>query len=373
MKQLVWLLFFIPVFLTAQEENRYLAGAVPVENGKVTFSKNLSLPEYSKDQVYDLMLEWANQHFNTPESRVVYAEREKGEIACVSEEYLVFSSTALSLDRTRVNYRVTIECQAQASHIELTGIRYEYDVSYQREPEKYTAEEWITDKYALNKTQTKLNRISGKFRRETVNLADRTFQSLTAAAGEQMTAQQGTPQPTVQNAPRVITATTVNAGVATPPAANLAAADNAIAGNVSAVVPATPLTPATPVAAPSSSEGASMEGYVLFEADKVPVTLLEMLPTQTMTIRTVKTPAIPETAGSWKGIGDLFGKKIASVGLPAQSAFDRSTGLNDTYRIAFSKTPGETPWMVIECSKQGETPEGTQKTVIGEILHIWIK
>lgn len=33
----------------------------------------------------------------------------------------------------------------------MTGIRYEYNVSYQREPEKYTAEEWITDKFALNK------------------------------------------------------------------------------------------------------------------------------------------------------------------------------------------------------------------------------
>lgn len=365
MKQLLWLLLFIPVFLSAQEENRYLAGAVPVENGKVVFSKELNLPGYSKDQAYDLMLTWANQHFNTPESRVVYADREKGEIACVSEEYLVFSSTALSLDRTRVNYRVTIECRDQASHIELTGIRYEYDVSYQREPEKYTAEEWITDKYALNKAQTKLNRISGKFRRETIHLADRTFQSLATAAGEQMTAQQATAQPPVQNAPQTITATPATPITPTTPITP--------ATPITSATPITPATPATPSSAASPAEDASMEGYVLFEAEKVPSALLDLLPSQRMTLRTVQTPAAVETSGTWKGIGDLFGKKTASVGLPMQSAFDQSTGLRDTFRIAFSKAPGETPWMIIECSKQGETPEGAQKTVIGEILHIWIK
>ena len=42
-----------------------------------------------------------------------------------------------------MDYRVTIECEDNAAKIKLAGIRYEYNVSYQREPEKYTAEEWI--------------------------------------------------------------------------------------------------------------------------------------------------------------------------------------------------------------------------------------
>lgn len=354
MKRLVWLLLFIPVFLSAQEDNQYLEGAVPVENGKVVFSKTLSLADYSQDQAYDLMLAWANQHFNNPDNRVVYANREKGEIACIGKEYLVFSSTALSLDRTRVSYRLTIECQDQSCRLCLTGIQYEYDVSYQQEPEKYRAEEWITDKYALNKAKTKLNRISGKFRRETVKLADRTFQSVVSILGEQMTA------------------------------SNATAAAPVVAGQTVASIPAATLTPAIPassqgaassqpVASLSSASASQMKGYVLFEVDKIPATLLDMLPGQSLTITTVKAPTATETAATWKGIGYLFGKKIASVGLQAGSLFDQSTGINDTYRIAFSKSQGETPWMIIECSKQGETPEGAQKAIIGEILHVWIR
>lgn len=368
MKQLVWLLLFIPVFLSAQEENQYLAGAVPEENGKVVFSKELNLAGYSKDQVYDQMLAWANQHFNTSESRVVYTNREKGEIACVSEEYLVFSSTALSLDRTRVNYRVTIECRDQASHIELTGIRYEYDVSYQREPEKYTAEEWITDKYALNKAQTKLNRISGKFRRGTVDLADRTFESITSALGAHLTAQNTATPAAAPAVPAVSSVPAVSAVPAVPavPAAS--------------VVPAAPLTPATPVAPAATTAAAApiapvapMEGFVRFDADKIPSTLLGMLPASTLTIATAEAPALRDTEATWKGISDMFGKKIALAAIQAGSATDRSIGTNDTYRLSFSQTKGGEPWMIIECTKQGETPDGNQKTLLGEILHVWIK
>lgn len=334
MKRLLWLILFVPVFLSAQEDNRYLAGAVPEKDGKVVFSTDLSLPGYSKDRVYDLMLEWANQQFNTRERRVVYTDRQKGEIACISEEYLIFSSTALSLDRTLVSYRVTIECENEAAHVELTGIQYEYSVSYQREPEKYRAEQWITDKYALNKSKTKLNRISGKFRRETVNLADRTFQSIASTLGTQMMAQT-TPTP------------------------------------VTPVTPAAPVTPATPVA--PAAPVAPMEGFTRFDADKIPSTLLGMLPTSVLTITTDKTTALQDTGATWKGIGDMFGKKIASVAIPAGNQTDRSIGMNDTYRLSFSQAKGGEPWMIIECTKQGETPDGNQKTLLGEILHVWIK
>lgn len=334
MKRLLWLILFVPVFLSAQEDNRYLAGAVPEKDGKVVFSTDLSLPGYSKDRVYDLMQEWANQQFNTRERRVVYTDRQKGEIACISEEYLIFSSTALSLDRTLVSYRVTIECENEAAHVELTGIQYEYSVSYQREPEKYRAEQWITDKYALNKSKTKLNRISGKFRRETVNLADRTFQSIASTLGTQMMAQT-TPTP------------------------------------VTPVTPAAPVTPATPVA--PAVPVAPMEGFTRFDADKIPSTLLGMLPTSVLTITTDKTTALQDTGATWKGIGDMFGKKIASVAIPAGNQTDRSIGMNDTYRLSFSQTKGGEPWMIIECTKQGETPDGNQKTLLGEILHVWIK
>ena len=55
--------------------------------------------------------------------------------------------------------------------MEVEKIRYTY-----REKEKYAAEEWITDKYALNKAKTKMVRGLAKWRRKTVNFADNLFE-----------------------------------------------------------------------------------------------------------------------------------------------------------------------------------------------------
>ena len=42
----------------------------------------------------------------------------------------------------------------------------------------YRAEDWITDKWGLNKKQTKLARVSGKFRRKTIDRKDYLFEKL---------------------------------------------------------------------------------------------------------------------------------------------------------------------------------------------------
>ena len=52
-----------------------------------------------------------------------------------------------------------------------------------RETEKYKAEEWITDEYALNKAKTKLVRGLAKWRRKTVDFADDIFMDVAVAFG----------------------------------------------------------------------------------------------------------------------------------------------------------------------------------------------
>ena len=53
----------------------------------------------------------------------------------------------------------------------------------------------------------------------------------------------------------------------------------------------------------------------------------------------------------------------------------RAIGNNDVYRLSFSKpgTSADAPWIIIECRKQGETSEGQQTMLIGEITNVWIK
>ena len=341
MKQLFLFLLFIPSLLIAQEDQKYLAGAVPEDGGKVIFTKEISMPSLSKDQMYDIMYNWAEKFFSEEGRRLVYSDKDKGDIAAVGEEYLVFQSTALSLDRTMMDYRVTIECENNAATIKLAGIRYEYNVSYQREPEKYTAEEWITDKYALNKKKDKLNRGNGKFRRKTVDFAEAMFQSADAAFGIQP------------------------AGVIVPAYAVVPAQQQQVA---QAAAPAQNITQA-----PVGNNTEVCQGLTAFEPGKVPATLLNMLPESKMEITPAEKDNLVEHYATWKEMGKMFGKNIASISISPESEVYKAIRDNDIYTISFKKQDDPETWFMIQCIKQGESSEGPQKIVIGEILNIWIR
>ena len=173
---LTMLLTCLPMAMRAEshkekrDDTRYLAGAVPVVDGKVVFSKEFQIPGMSQKQIYDTVMKWMNERLkenNNPDSRVVFSDEAQGTIAGVGEEWITFYSSALSLDRTWVNYQITVTCKPGSCLVELEKIRFTY-----RETEKYKAEEWITDEYALNKAKTKLVRGLAKWRRKTVDFAE---------------------------------------------------------------------------------------------------------------------------------------------------------------------------------------------------------
>ena len=87
--------------------------------------------------------------------------------------------------------------------------------------EKYSAEEWIVDDMALNKSKTKLAPICGKFRRETIDLKDTLFKSIQDTLGNKVlnnsqiavAPTSGVTATPISNTTTIITATPV-----TPPA-----------------------------------------------------------------------------------------------------------------------------------------------------------
>lgn len=335
MKHLFLLFAFLPFILTAQDNSKYLEGAVPVENGRVVFSQEINAPSLSQNEVYETALNWAEERFNKEDCRVVYQNRDEGEIAATGKEYIIFSSTALSLDRSKMSYQVLIYCQEQLCTIKLTNIRYEYDVAYQREPEKYLAEEWITDENAIHKG--KLNRISGKFRRKTIDFADELFSNAKNAFGQQALQTQATSPTPVAEAE----ATQVKENA---PANQPAAIQN---------------TPA---------------GFTRMDVSNIPNTLKQLLPDSDMRIKMADNN-LNESQAEWKGISTLFGKEIASFSADANSAFCKGVKEGEIYTIQFSKKPfaQEAVWMILECKMQGLTPDGDKQTVIGEIINVWVK
>ena len=186
------MLAIMPFFAIAKDNKKndnsnpkYLEGAITFKDDKITFEDEIKVPTMTKDELYKSMLEWAEKRFvsdNKLTSRVVYTNEENGEIVASAEEYIVFSSSALSLDRTRIYYHFYIQVENGTCHLTMSRIRYWYDENRDG-GERYSAEEWITDDMALNKKKTKLAPICGKFRRETIDLKDELFSSARESLG----------------------------------------------------------------------------------------------------------------------------------------------------------------------------------------------
>ncbi len=174
------LLFCITLAIDAhsqkQDDSRYLAGAVPEVDGKVVFSKEFSIPGMTQQDIFSRTLKWMESRLakNANNSRVLYINEEEGQLVGTGEEWLVFTSKALSLDRTLVTYQLTALCQDEKCELSVEKIRY----TYRGGEEKYIAEEWIADKYALNKDKTKLVRGIAKWRRKTVDFVDELYLGL---------------------------------------------------------------------------------------------------------------------------------------------------------------------------------------------------
>lgn len=189
LKKYLFLIFLcLPMVLQAQTESKYLEGAVPVVDGKVTFSTSIQAQGMSASQIYDKVLEWANKYFQPKENltpKVLYSNAEKGEIIAGGEDYIVFASNYLIMDRTRIYYHLIANCEDEKCNLTMTRIHYWYeeenDGGY-----KYKAEKWITDKEALNKSKNKLAKVSGKFRQKTIDYKDQMFNEIQSVLNGQV-------------------------------------------------------------------------------------------------------------------------------------------------------------------------------------------
>ena len=120
MKKLLFILLMcLPIAGMAKDKKdntdpKYLAGAVTTIDGKVAFTNEINAPGLSKTDIFNQMLEWAKGRFKPDGklySQVSYSNKEDGTIAATAEEYMIFSSSALSLDRTRIYYQLLINTE----------------------------------------------------------------------------------------------------------------------------------------------------------------------------------------------------------------------------------------------------------------------
>ena len=309
------LLFCLPLLVHAQTDNKYLEGAITLKDGKVTFSTEMTVPAMTKEQIYETILDWANNRYQPTEkmnARVLFQNPEEGSIAIGGEEYLVFSSSALSLDRTRIYYQMKINCEEGKSNINITRIRYWYDEARDG-GEKYEAENWITDKWALNKSKTKLAPICGKFRKKTIDLKDELFKEIQSVLGNKMIA------------------LGLKAAPVTPESQVQVAQVQPIS---------TPAETSKPTPKPEK---------VSQESDNIETLIAQSV---RMTITAGNDEQFEISKECWGGFGEIFGKKVAFCLIDTQKTMGNLLMTqSDNYKISFYLSNNSQPTVVINCKK----------------------
>jgi len=191
-KLLIAMMLTMPLAIAAQDntweqvqvnsqDQKYLAGAVPEVDGHVVFTKTINAPGKSAKQIYELLRKDLQVMTKEPnqieQSRLTLEDADNNRVVASFQEWLVFKNKPLNLDRTRFLYQIIADCKDEQADIKLNRIVYIYDE--ERDMTTYKAEEWITDQYGLNKKKTKLARVSGKFRRKTIDRVDYIFNRFT--------------------------------------------------------------------------------------------------------------------------------------------------------------------------------------------------
>ena len=168
-----------PEMTKEEMQNIYLApNAVPEVNGEIQWTCDIDVAGKTAQQIYERTLAILDNIIKEPiqleRSKIAITNEKEHNIVATMQEWLTFTSNALVLDRTKMNYVLQALCSDGHLKLILDRITYNYEV--QGKKEFYKAEEWINDKNTVNKKRTRLYPSSGKFRRKTIDRKNELFE-----------------------------------------------------------------------------------------------------------------------------------------------------------------------------------------------------
>lgn len=169
--------------VTLKEDPKYLEGAVTLnDEGKVEFVLDTDANGKTAKQIYDIVYQYMSdltQDKNNIASRMALVNPNEYIIANTMDEWLVFNTSFISLDRSEFKYQLVAKISDNHLHLSLARILYNYEEG-RATGFKEPAENVIVDKIALTKKKNDLAKIFGKFRRLTIDRKDQIFNDITA-------------------------------------------------------------------------------------------------------------------------------------------------------------------------------------------------
>lgn len=337
--QMLFIMLMLPIIVCAQSKTDndalYLSGAVPEENGKVVFSKDYVVTGMSQSDIYARLLKYLSQRMDkngNTTSRVVFSNRDKGTIVAIADEQMIFNKTAISLDATNIKYQVSIQCSEGKCNIRIARINYLY-----RETEKYTAEDMIADKIALNKPKTKIYRGYLKWRCKTVDLADTYFTEIKDVLSKDPNAVEQKEQPVTEKSGTVVIAKQVPRTSATEPVNIIK--ESPVSSNT-----ITPLHSFTPI--------------------DIPQSVLNSLYNAKAVIYMQNGESISCERGMALGYIDAQPVAFSFLGFAQQLP---KFGTDESYTLKFISPENNREVMKMECSFISTQTEGGMKVIVGRI------
>ena len=159
----------------ADQNEKYMTGAVPVVDGKVVFERELNVPLFSQEQIYSALVDWAGKKFTGKSNRVISADDSKSTVLIQGEDEMVIK-IGLFPGKVKVHYILAADCTNGKCTLKTTRVRYTNNPASKNSTDIIYAEEYITDKFALNKSKTKIFAGTGDYRKKTIDIVDNVAQ-----------------------------------------------------------------------------------------------------------------------------------------------------------------------------------------------------
>lgn len=314
--------------LNSGDMSKYLAkDAVVVKDGYVVFSENVKLLEgHTLQQVGDVAGKWLTAYlekYDKPANRIISTSGNK--LVAVGDMDLVFTDNAISLDKCRMSYVLTIEWTESDCQIRIERIKYVYDDG--KGKEKITAESYITDENSLNRSRTKLVPVTGKFRKKTIDFAEEVFASFNEAFKYYSAAGLAD---IVKNAPQVM-----QARVAAPVQQNLQKEHAAGAQTAADGQPVQAVLPAAEKVEAVSAKAVELEGFRKVSPEELQGNFIYKISREWMLVTAGNKDRFNMMTASWGGVGVLYNRPVAICFInPARYTYQIMENC-DTYTLTF--------------------------------------
>lgn len=161
----------LPFAAKSQDESKYLKGAVTYDDDKIVFYRDIETPGLSADQIFNAVKGWSVIEFSGEGQQVLIVNPEKKSVT-VRGSRKIDVRVGLFPSKVNMNFFAEFACADGICKIKYLKLHYTNNPSSKNPTDVLTAEEYISDRYALNKAGTKLLGGTGSYRKETIDIID---------------------------------------------------------------------------------------------------------------------------------------------------------------------------------------------------------